>query len=268
MKVGITIPIYHTSDLLFDFTRQTLESIKSENNEIHVYLIVNYSEEEYMPTRDKFELHESIKGFSVHKNPKGNEVGSAWNQGIKMALDDGCDFVMVLNNDLVLHHKCVDNLVIFADMHPEFALWTASEWIDIRTINGIKEADIKWDFSEHPHFSYFMVNQKTIDEVGWFDENLKMAYHEDGDYHYRILLSGNKAGKTEAAKFYHFGSRTIKSDDDLFDRNKRTYEDNRDYITRKWNVDFHGKVFAPPEEMIKVGYKTPFNDPNKTLKDW
>lgn len=268
MKIALTIPLYHSSELLSDFTRQTLESIKSENHELYIYLIVNYSLPEFYPKQEDFVLDQSIKQVTIIDNPKGNEVGAAWNLGIKIALEQGCEYVMVLNNDLVLHHSCIDNLLTFADMHPEFILWSASEWVDIRTINGIKEAEIKWDFSEHPHFSYFMVNQKTIDTVGWFDENLRMAYMEDGEMHYRIVLSGNKAGKTEAAKFYHYGSRTIKVDDDLFDKNKRSYEDNRAYILRKWNLDFHGKVFVPPESMMETGYHHPYNKDDLTWKYW
>lgn len=268
MLIGITLPVYLSSDILLDFTKQTLESIQSKDNEINVYVVNNYSLPEFNPTKDKFNLDESIKKYEVLENDRGNSVGIAWNMGIKKALDDGCEFVMVLNNDLVLHHACVDNLVKFADIRPEFLLWTASEWIDIRTLDGIKEADINWSFDEHPHFSYFMVNQKTIDTVGWFDENLSMAYHEDGDYHYRILLSGGKAGKTAAAKFYHYGSRTIKVDDELYEKNKRTYEDNRRYIGGKWGIDFHNKVFAPPERILEEGYKYPFNNSKKTLKDW
>ena len=268
MKISIVIPIYHSSDVLFDFTRQTLESIKSENHELNIILVVNYSTPELYPTQDKFNLHESIKSVVVVDNPKGNQVPSAWNLGIKIGLEAGADYVAVLNNDLVLHHKCIDNLMVFADMHPEFILWSASEWIDIRTLDGIKEADITWDFSEHPHFSFFMVNQKTIDTVGWIDENLHLAYFEDADFHTRILLSGNKAGKTEAAKFYHYGSRTIKVDESLYDQNKRSYEDNRHYLEKKWGFDFHGKMFVPPEKVLELAYKTPFNKSEKTIKEW
>lgn len=267
-KLAITLPLYLSSELLLDFTRQTLESIKSDNHEISLYLIVNFALPEFYPKQDDFVLDPCIKEVKIIDNPKGNEVGAAWNLGIKTALADGCEYVQVLNNDLLLHHKCVDNLMSFADEHAEFILWSASEWIDIRTLNGVKEADIKWDFSEHPHFSYFMVNQKTIDTVGWFDENLKIAYFEDSEFHTRILVSGNKAGKTEAAKFYHYGSRTIKVDDDLFDKNKRSYEDNRKYVELKWGVDFHGKIFVPPEKVLEMSYKTPFNNPEKSIKDW
>ena len=184
MRIGIVIPLYLSSELLVDFTKQTIESIKSEDHSITLYLIVNYAKPELHPKAENFNFWQSIKDVKIIDNPKGNEVGASWNLGIKTALADGNEYVMVLNNDLVLHHSCIDNLVLFAQDHPEFLLWTASEWIDIKTIGGIKEADLTNDFNEHPHFSYFMVNQKTIDTVGWFDENLKVAYMEDGDMHY------------------------------------------------------------------------------------
>src|SRR3972149_1177732 len=265
MHIAAVIPVYLSSDILLDFTKQTVESIRSEEHEITLYLIVNFAKPEFYPKKEDFSLHESIKEFHVIDNPKGNEVGAAWNMGIKKALEDGHDYAMVLNNDLVLHEKCVDNLTRCANGHQELILWTASEWLDLKTLKDLELTD---EFSEHPHFSFFMVNQKTIDIVGWFDENLKMAYMEDGEMHYRIILSGNKAGKTESAKFYHYGSRTIKVDDELFDKNKRSYEDNRNYIWTKWHIDFHGKVFAPPEEMLKVGYRHPFNNESKDWKDW
>ncbi len=268
-KIGLTFPVYHSSDVLFDFTRQAVESFKSQNHELYVYPVVNFcSSPELYPADNKFQLDPSIKKYLVYDNPKGNEVGAAWNFGIKKALEDGCDFVIVPNNDVVCHHKCIDNLVAFADMHPEFILWSGSEWIDIRTLNGVKEADINWSFDEHPHFSFFMVNKKTMDTVGFFDENIKMAYFEDGDYHYRILLSGSKAGKTNAAKFYHYGSRSIKVDEELFDKNKRSFEDNKIYVQSKWGVNFEGKVYDPPEKILEDGYKYPFDNSLKTVRDW
>ena len=268
MKIALTLPVYLSSDILFDFTRQTIESIKSENNDLSIYLIVNYSLPEFYPTKDKFKLDPSVKEFKVIDNPKGNNVSASWNFGIKTGLEAGNDFVMVLNNDLVLHRKCVDNLVTFADAHSELLLWTASEWIDVRTLDGIKEAEIVWSFDEHPHFSYFMVNQKTIDTIGYFDENMEMAYFEDAAYHYKILVTGHKAGKTAAAKFYHYGSRSIKVDEDLNSKNRFSYEKNREYVESKCGVDFHGMVFSPPEQVLEKGYKYPFNNQKLDWKDF
>jgi|SRR3972149_5778881 len=263
MKVAIAIPIYLSSDILFEFTKETLETIKSQNYELSVYLINNFSKPEFYPKREQFNLDASIKDFKVIDN-KENSVSMAWNLGIKTALKEDNNYVIVANNDLVFHPKAIDNLVGFAEEHQEFILWSAAEHLDKQTL--ATSANLT-DFSEHPHFSCFMVNQKTIDTVGWFDEKLKLGYFEDSDFHTRILLSGNKAGKTESSKFYHYGSRTIKVDEELYDQNKRTYEDNRDYLYKKWGVDFHGKMFVPPEDVLKVCFPHPFNNEEMGIKD-
>lgn len=265
MQVAVTIPIYHNNELHYDFTKQTVESINTvlgpENTRI--YLIVNFSRPEYYPPQF---LSPKIP-LTILDNPKGNHVGSAWNLGIKTALEAGFDYVIVANNDLIFHKNAIDNLINFAEQHKEFILWTMAEWSNLRTIKTVEDSEFEDSFDEHPHFSCFMVNKKLPEIIGWFDENMKMAYFEDGEMHYRILLSGNKAGKTSKARFYHYGSRTISVDDEIFAVNKRTYEENRDYIKKKWNTDFHQKAYHPPEEMLKEKdiYKYPFND---NTKDW
>lgn len=268
-NVSIVIPIYHANELHYDFTRQTVESVNIENPDVkekRIYLVVNYSKPEFYPSQ----LLSPKIPLTIMDNPKGNHVGSAWNLGIKTALDAGFDYVVVCNNDIIFQKKAIDNLVAFANAHPEFILWTAGEWPDLRTIKTVEDSAFEDSFDEHPHFSCFMVSKKTMEMVGWFDERLQMAYSEDGDFHYRILLSGNKASKASKSRFYHYGSRTISVDDDLFSANRRTYEENRDYIRRKWNTDFHQKAHHPPEEILKEKdiYKYPFNDINKNWKDW
>ncbi len=267
MQIGITFPVYHANKLHVSFTSQALESVRSSKHDIHILAIENYSALEYSLAPDEYKLHESVKKFEIENNPLGNHVGGAWNLGIERLLKEGCDYVLVPNNDVVFHKDCIDNLVKFAQDHPEFILWTAAEWHNLRTIKSIKPEDLSDGFDEHPHFSCFMVDKRTIDTIGLFDEKMKVAYFEDGDYHYRIVLSGNRAAKTASARFYHFGSRTIKVDDELNRNNKRTYEYNREHLKSKWGIDFHGVGFDPPEEMLKFGYKHPYNIKKLNWKD-
>ena len=265
-KVALVLPIYHANELHYDFTRQTIESIqpaKEYFHDIRIFTCVNFSLPQFYPPAF---LSPKIP-MNVIDNPKGNHVGASWNFGIKTALDQGYDYVIVCNNDIIFHEKAISNLVKFAEEYQEFILWTASEWESLRTIKTVKEEELGKEFNEHPHFSCFMVSSKTIGTVGWFDESLQTAYHEDGDMHYRIILSGNKAAQTETARFYHYGSRTIKVDDNIAALNVRTYEANREYIRKKWNTDFHQKAYHPPEDILKEEkiYKHPFN---KEESDW
>lgn len=285
MKLTIVIPLYLSDPLHMDFTRQTLESIKTKHD-YEVILIVNYCS----PSLETDLSSLLTTHRSLFTNDKGNILASAWNLGMKIAfssstlgeaelaqslrseraqrnrvprlkaeetgssstrdrkLEPKSDYCLILNNDLILHPQAIDNLVTFAESHPDFLLWTMTEWSDMRTL-----AKAKWDgsFSLHPHFSAFMVNHRTLQLIGWFDENLRPAYFEDNDYHIRILLKGKHAAATTTAKFYHFGSRTVNVDDALKPSVKAGYQQNRIYMKKKWGLDPHGKAFDPPEEILK-----------------
>lgn len=75
---------------------------------------------------------------------------------------------------------------------------------------------------------------------------------EDNDMHYRIILSGHKAGCTVSAPYYHFGSQTAKPESF-----HETFRANREYYVRKWGA-------APGQET----FAKPFNDVSKTWKDF
>jgi len=271
MKIGITIPIYHSNDILADFTKQTIESVSSKNCDVIIFLIVNYSTKEFYPKKENYKLHKCIKDFQVIDNPKGNHVPASWNRGVETALSNKCDYVIIANNDLVFHHAAIDNLIKFANEHKEFIMWTASEWIDIRTIGGIKEAHLVDSFDEHPHFSCFMINKKAVEVLkekekntkepypGFFDENFDPAYFEDQDMAHRIYNAGFKAGKTNTSKFYHYGSRTIKVDENIGKKNIRSYEAGRTYFKRKWGYDAHTYCPQTEKDRLKNSYKMPFN---------
>lgn len=271
MRIALVVPVYHSNEILADFTKQTLESINTETHFIDLFVVVNYSLPQFYPKRENYKLNAYINNVDIVDNPKGNQVSSAWNLGIKEALAKGNQYVIVANNDIVFHHKAIDNLVNFAETHPEFILWTASEWIDIRTLNGIKEADLEDSFDDHPHFSCFMVNRKIIDSLaekekgtkepypGYFDEDFQVGYFEDQDMAHRIARIGIEAGKTNLAKFYHYGSRTIKTDDKIFDMNKKTYEFNRSYFRSKWGYDPHSYCPKNDKERLLKSYAKPFN---------
>lgn len=276
MKLTIVIPVYISTDLHLDFTRLTIESIKTKHD-YQVIVINNFCEPQFQAKLDQLA---TLPRTQVIDNPKGNILASAWNLGIKLSfekkrrhssnlrpqpdmptqidpgseapLDPGsnrpADFCLLLNNDILLHPLCIDNLVQFAKDHPEFLLWSASEWADARTL---AKAKLSSKFSLHPHFSLFMVSPKTIETVGYFDEHFIMGYFEDNDYHTRILVKGFQASAADNAKFYHYGSRTINVDDDLKIEGKFHYQQNRAYFKKKWGLDIHGRAFDPPEAILK-----------------
>jgi len=258
MKLLISIPIYITNELHAEFTEVTINSIKT-SHKCEILLVNNFCKPEYLPR-----MKALVNGNIIHSTK--NSVSLAWNTGIKYGIEKKFDYILIPNNDLIFHPKCVDNLIKFAAQHDEFILWTASEYPSMRSLKTVKLSD---DYDEHPHFSCFMVTPKSIELLrekeldngepypGLFDEGFQVAYFEDGDYHQRILRAGYKAAKTASALFYHFGSRTIKVDDELNRQNKITYEKNRQYFISKWGFDPHGRV-VDNDDPVRFKYKGPF----------
>lgn len=269
LKVAVVVPLYHANELHFDFTKQTVESVNFPDNiQGKIFLINNYSLPQFEPNLDSFRTRYPQV---IIKNPKGNHVGASWNLGIKMALEEGYDYVIVCNNDIIFHKNCIGNLVDFANKHQNYILWTAAEWPDLRTIKTVDDAVFDDNFDEHPHFSCFMVSKNTVDLLqgkekdtkeplpGYFDEGFDPSYFEDQDMAHRIYRAGYKAIKVSKARFYHYGSRTISVDDGIYALNRRTYEQCREYFKKKWNYDPHSYCPAKEEDRLTLSYKNAFN---------
>ena len=255
------MPVLATDQLHYDFTKEALESVRTSHPFEFVLVINNEVENQYSKSV------ESLASYIV-KNPKGNNVSAGWNIGIRYAFEQlRADYVIVSNNDVLYHEKCIDNLVNFAEEHKDFVMWTSTPHNNFRE-REMMEA--KNTFAPHPCFSCFMLSPKSIDMMkkveektsepfpGYFDENYIVAYFEDQDYHQRILRAGFQSGMTHSSLFYHYGSRTIAVDDTLRANNSQNYEHNRKYFEKKWGYDSHGK--APTnEERVSWGYKNAFN---------
>lgn len=256
MKITIVSALYLSKQLHCEFTDKTVDSISSKEHLLNYIFVVNYVApelEDYLHSlKDKLDAKGIDNEFIFNKE---NAVSKAWNIGIKKGLETyKSDFVLVVNNDIVCNPSTVDNLIKFAKEHSEAVMWTASEHGDVRTIKTAPEGT---DFAEHPHFSCFLVDDRLFDLVGYFDENIRPAYTEDNDMHYRIKLAGEKALITTSSKFYHFGSRTIKSDSELEVENVATHGKNNVYYEEKWGG-------LPGKEV----FTTPYMSKDKDWKYW
>ncbi len=244
-KIAVVIPVINLWD---KYTKRTLESIKSEDNELIFIIIDNNSIDK---TKEEAEKRQG-ENFVYIRNDKNIGVASSWNLGIKKGIEKDCEYFFIINNDLLFQSNTIDTIV------KRFHNNTKEENIGIITAHNIQgELDSPQDIfdydyrkkidipeSEHPDFSAFMLTKKCYNEVGQFDENFYPAYFEDNDYHYRLYLKGIKAINYPMAVYYHFGSRSKK-----FINNFNTlFEKNREYYKKKWGG-------IPGEEI----FKSPFN---------
>lgn len=224
MRIGIVTVPYITVDRHLELAKESIKSCVSKEHELEFTYVVNR-------VRNNKELDEisecqqSKEASCIFNNE--NCLARAWNLGAFNALSGGCDFVIIPNLDVILHPDCIDNLIKTAIKHPEAILWTAADWYTKKTIN---EATMEDSVAESPNFSCFMMDRELFKEVGFFNESFKPAYFEDNYMHYQIKKKGQIALMTNSARFYHYASATINSDEKLkknmstfFEINKNKY---------------------------------------------
>lgn len=107
----------------------------------------------------------------------------------------------------------------------------------------------------HPDFSCYLIRREVFRTVGEFDENFKIAFCEDWDYHLRLHNAGIRAEALELS-FLHHASQTVKNAEaGERERIMTQAAENREYFYSKWGVrggtDEYYALFgnsAPPKD--------------------
>lgn len=194
--VGVIIVNYNNS-------KDTLTCLKSLKNQsvidkLMIYLIDNCSTDNSLkeighPAKVKIIKSKINLGFAG-----GN------NLGIKLALSDGCDQVLLINNDAFFSEDhSLEKLIKFnSDIsapivkfrrfgHTVYDFGGKIDWVFGR--NTHYEAAFKvQDF--YPKSDYYtgaclLINKKVFSKIGFLDENY-FLYYEDADFCYRAKTAG------------------------------------------------------------------------------
>lgn len=253
MKLGIIFAVRNC----LEFTKAAIASVETKHDH-QIFAVDHFSDKE---TADWLDSQENL--ITLHpKDTKG--LADNWNRGILAAIADGCDYFAILNNDIVLHRTTLDTLVDRLEGYGAVMV-TGVNVAGSTTPETIKDSPIpEATTCEHPDFSCFLIGTDFLEKIGWFDQNYIGAYMEDCDTHARIALAGEKALCCGDAPYYHHASGTAKCNPDLAREIGRNHELNKAYFRRKWGRNHVNHV----DEMRELYFKTPFNDPNKTVKDW
>jgi hypothetical protein len=259
MKIALTAAIYVTNQEHKRYLDLTTKSVFSKNHKFVWLPCENYVNSDFVPLMYSF--NQAAEEISVLHPTCPQNVSKAWNKGIEEGAKGGCVYILILNTDIVFKRDAIDRLVDFAESHPDAVMWTMTECKDLASLEACPDDE---SFEEHPNFSSFMVKSDFFSHVGKFDENFAPAYCEDGDMHARIVLAGFKAYAYGGAKFYHYGSQTIKSDQNLLNKNAQTYPKCQLYFLEKW-----GHLMVDDVENMKDSYFShPYNEKDKPLSYW
>jgi hypothetical protein len=228
----------------------SLKSFVSDRHEIVLYGFENFCDSSIRPRLETL--------FDVYKENSENCLAISWNRGIKQALKDRCDYVVVPNLDIILAQGSLDALVEYASGDDISVMWSgfATNRHDSVKPQETYEVSPKGS-NNYDTYAYFMVNDKLFKKVGYFDEHYKPAYCEDVDMEWRIHLSGNRHMCVRQAEFIHFESVTLKLHSDpewaLQNLSGRVASDN--HFVNKWG--------GMPRQQI---FEHPFNDPRFDIK--
>ena len=199
------------------FLNECFESLKKQNFFFEVIIIDNGSNDGSLEF-----IKENYPEFTLIENQDNYGFSVAVNQGIKSATTD---YVLLLNNDVVLETECISNLLncIKTDQNI-FAV--ASRMIQYSDRSKLDDAGdeytlIGWTrkVGDGKSSKLYTVEREVFsacagaalyrcsifDRIGYFDEHF-FAYMEDVDISYRARIHGYKCFYCPDAVVYHHGS--------------------------------------------------------------
>lgn len=202
---------------------------------------------------DLNELHTNntlIKNYIVLEASHNIGVARGWNYIMK---NYESPYWLIVGDDIYFDKGSLQKLAIKISLEP----------------NILNSVLINFMWNGHSSlFTSFIFTKKTIETVGYFDENIYPAYFEDNDIAYRMVLSGGSLITLNDVIVFHGDDKhnqacTFES---LKTEQRKILEiciqRNREYMMEKWNsLKIFGKVYE------NDGFKHPFNVVLYNFKD-
>ena len=250
-EIGIVTVLYKSETVLDDYFRTLNE--QSYKNFI-LYVIDNKSPDNSL-NKSK-ELAKSVRfETKIIENDDNYGVAKGNNQGIEAALKDGCDYVILSNNDVVLKPDTIEKLFFgLKEMNADMAvpkiyfygtnlIWMAGgKFIWYNGANkhfGFKEED-KGQFDKCNKINYaptcfMLIKKEVFAAIGMMDEKY-FVYYDDTDFLYRAMGKKQKLIYIYSSTLEHKESTSTgtKSDFTMY----YLYR-NRIYFAKKHRPFFH-----------------------------
>jgi len=203
---------------------ESLRKIKYLNYEIVV--VENASDDSQKIAEDPY-INENATVILSNRN-SGFSDGN--NQGIRYAMEQGADFVLLINNDTVVDENFLDALVNTAQRHEDAGivtgniyyfkepkkLWYSNGNFDTRTCitRMVCESSRQEENVTFVCGCLMLIRTKAIRSIGLL-EDMFFLYSEDTEYGCRMIKNGYKMYWTPDAHIYHKISASTKECSDF-----------------------------------------------------
>jgi GT2 family glycosyltransferase len=209
----------------------SLQRIDQGDNDVSIIVVDNGSRDGSVEA-----IKKRYPSVTLLENTKNLGFCAGNNQGIQYALNNGCDFFWILNNDTTVDKHALTSLLkgferekvgitvskIYFSSGREFhhdrykdrdrgkVIWYAGgiiDWANIYgTHRGVDQVDCgQYDKEEMTQFATgcsMMISRKCLDAIGVFDERY-FAYLEDLDLSVRALQNGFSILYVPASMLWH-----------------------------------------------------------------
>ena len=208
-------------------TIECIESLKKINyNNYKIIVIDNGSEEKSVQKIEK-----KYSDLCIIKNRSNLGFAGGNNVGIKYAIDNDVDYVLLINNDTIVEENFLTELVVVGDADEKNGLlgskiyfhseknriWSAGgkvNWLKNKgTHIGLDEID-EGQYDKIKEVDYLtgcclLIKKEIIEKIGVLEEDY-FLYYEDTDFSLRAQNVGYTCVYVPASKIYHKISRSTK----------------------------------------------------------
>jgi GT2 family glycosyltransferase len=204
-----------------EYLEKCLDAVfQSSYTNIQVYVVDNASSDDSVRFLEQLN-HPKVEVILNEVNLGGS---GGFNTGVRAALNGNCDYIHLLDNDVVLDHFALEELVTYMNLHAETAaagskLYSMDEPARLQEMG----ADIDWEqFHVRPHFKGCMdsaeipeivecdyvpacsvlIRTEVIRKIGLMDED-NFIYWDDIEWFYRMKQAGYQVISYGKSKAWH-----------------------------------------------------------------
>ncbi|MDD4993940.1 MAG: glycosyltransferase family 2 protein [Paludibacter sp.] len=219
-KIGIVTVLFNSASVLDDYFKSLSEQTF---NDFTLYVVDNLSPDESLnKTNLLAENYKNSFNTVVIENDFNTGVARGNNIGLKMAIADGCKYVLLSNNDVVFKKDTIDLLINKLEFEKidmivpklyffdEPLLWYAGgkfkyfagTTVQYGYLRKEEKKDNVYKLTEYAPTCFMLIKSEIFDDIGIFDENY-FVYYDDTDWIYRCKKHKKKIGYFPNAMVWH-----------------------------------------------------------------
>lgn len=233
-KVAVVTVNFNTEQETLGLLR-SIEKITASDFGVGIIIVDNGSKNEFI--LNKKQQKENI---TVIRSEVNTGFSGGYNIGMRFALDQHADYILIVNNDTIMHPNMIKNLVEIADSDSKIGIsvpkiyfgkghefhkerytkeelgkvfWYAGGWTDWNNVmsvhRGVDEVDHgQYDTTEKTEFASgccMLIKREVLEKVGIFDDRY-FLYYEDADLNQRIRRAGYTIMYVPSAILWHINA--------------------------------------------------------------